>query len=93
MRSKSAFPSITMRFYVMGIMQKRLLIESGFIKTNSMKQFDEYTFNDFVRVPRAKTSEVTMTKRHRHTPIKVKSCTINLNDGIHVSRPLSEVLR
>lgn len=61
--------------------------------TIAMKDFQHYTFEDFERVPRVKTSEVTMAKRHRHTPIKVKSCTVNLNDGYHNSRPLSEVLQ
>jgi len=58
-----------------------------------MKQFEDYTFEDFERVPRTKTAEVTLAKCHRHTPIKVKSCTVSLNDGVHNSRPLSEVLR
>ena len=57
-----------------------------------MKDFKDYTFADFKRVPRAKTAEVTLAKSHHHTAFKVKSCTIPLNDGPHGSRPLTEVL-
>jgi len=57
-----------------------------------MKQFKDLTINDFERVPRSNINEVTFAKSHRHTHFKLKSCTIPLNDGVHNSRPLSEVL-
>lgn len=58
-----------------------------------MKDFKDYTFEDFQRVPRMKTAEVTLAKQHHHTAFKVKSCTISLNDGVHDSRPLTEVFK
>lgn len=58
-----------------------------------MKDFKDYTFEDFQRVPRMKTAEVTLAKQHHHTAFKVKSCTVSLNDGVHGSRPLSEVFK
>lgn len=54
-----------------------------------MKDFKDYTFEDFQRVPRMKTAEVTLAKQHHHTAFKVKSCTISLNDGVHGSRSLT----
>ena len=58
-----------------------------------MKDFKDYTFEDFQRVPRTKTAEVTLAKQHHHTAFKVKSCTISLNDGVHGSRSLTEVFK
>lgn len=57
-----------------------------------MKEFKDYTFADFERVPRNKTAEVKLAKRHKYKPMKIKSCTILLKNGIHHSRPISEVL-
>lgn len=58
-----------------------------------MKDFKDYTFEDFQRVPRIKTAAVTLAKQHHHTAFKVKSCTISLNDGVHGSRSLTEVFK
>lgn len=58
-----------------------------------MKEFKDYTFEDFQRVPRVQSAGVTLVKPHHHTAFKVKSCTISLNDGVHGSRPLSEVFK
>lgn len=58
-----------------------------------MKEFKDYTFEDFQRVPRVQSAEVTLAKPHHHTAFKVKGCTISLNDGVHGSRPLSEVFK
>ena len=58
-----------------------------------MKEFKDYTFADFRRMPRAKTAEVTLAKQQHHTAFKVKSCTVPLNDGVHASRPLTEVFK
>ena len=41
-----------------------------------MKEFKDYTFADFERVPRNKTAEVKLAKRHKYKPMKMKSCTI-----------------
>ena len=57
-----------------------------------MKEFKDYTFADFERVPRNKTAEVKLAKRHKYKPMKMKSCTILLKNGIHQSRLISEVL-
>ena len=56
-----------------------------------MKEFKDYTFADFERIPRLRTAEVKLTKRHKYKPMKIKSCTISLNNGTHGSRPLSEI--
>lgn len=45
------------------------------------------------RVERIPTSEAVVAKRHCHTPFRVKSCSIPLNDSKHNSRPLSEVFK
>ena len=58
-----------------------------------MKDFKNYTFADFKRVPRAKTTEVTLAKPHHHTAFKVKNYTIPLNDGTYGSRLLTDVFR
>ena len=38
-----------------------------------MKEFKDYTFEDFQRVPRVQSAEVTLAKPHHHTAFKVKS--------------------
>lgn len=57
-----------------------------------MKEFKDYTFADFERVPRNKTAEVKLVKRYNYKPMKIKTCTILLKNGIHHFRPISEVL-
>ncbi len=57
-----------------------------------MKDFKDYTFADFERVPRNKTTEVKLAKRNKYKPMKLKTCTILLKNGTHNSRPVSEVL-
>lgn len=57
-----------------------------------MKEFKDCTFAAFERVPHNKTAEVKLTKRHQYRPMKIKSCTILLKNGIHICRPISEVL-
>ena len=58
-----------------------------------MKDFKEYSFADFERIPRTKTAEVTLARQQHHTAFKIKSCTISLDDGVHGSRPLTEVFK
>ena len=59
---------------------------------NKSKEFKDYTFADFERVPRCKTAEVKLAKRNKYKPMKIKNCTILLKNGIHNSRPILEVL-
>ena len=75
-------------------------IKNVFLQCNSasnkiifeMKELKNYIFADFECVPRNKTAEVKLAKRHKYKPMKIKSCTILLKNGIHHSRPISEVL-
>ena len=75
-------------------------IKNVFLQCNSasnkimfeMKEFKDYTFADFERVSCNKTAEVKLVKRYNYKPMKIKTCTILLKNGIHPSRPISEVL-
>lgn len=70
----------------------RPIRETPILMGKDAKEFKDFTFADFKRVPRNKTAEVKLAKRNKYKPMKIKNCTISLKNGTHGSRPLTEVL-
>lgn len=56
-----------------------------------MKDIKNLTFEDLERVPRVASAVTAVGKKARYSAVRVKSCTVALNKGVHGSRPLSEV--
>lgn len=57
-----------------------------------MKDIKNIGFEDLERVPRMEGAVTAVGKRARYSAVRVKSCTVTLNRGVHGSRPLSEVI-
>lgn len=63
-----------------------------------MEKLENSTFVKFLQELSTKSKEVTIDQHNCHTVkkttgIRVKSSTLNLNEGAHKSRPFSEILR
>lgn len=57
-----------------------------------MKDNKNLGFEDLERVPRMASADKAVSKKARYSAVRVKSCTVPLNRGVHGSRPLSEVI-
>ena len=57
-----------------------------------MKDIKNLSFEDLERVPRMDVAGTAVGKRARYSAVRVKSCTVPLNKGVHGSRLLSEVI-
>lgn len=56
-----------------------------------MEDIRNLGIENFERVPRVTSAVTAVGKKARYSAVRVKSCTVALNKGVHGSRPLSEV--